>query len=185
MRKMIGIFAALMLALGLSGVAFAHWSETLYIDGTINTGILDVEWSEEGSWDTDDYTDYGQLISPDKNVSSITCEIDDENPNLLHVTVSNAYPCIDYYNLVDIHNTGTIPVHVLDVDLDNPNPDEVQIWITYYSDPECQNPISPPVQLHPCDTMYVLIHVHLTQEALEDHTYTFDAEIEAVQWNYG
>jgi len=181
MKKMIGIFAALMLALGLSGVGFAHWSETLYIDGTINTGTLDVEWSEEDNWDSE---------LSGKDFSSITCEIDDTDPNLLHVTVSNAYPCIDYYNLVNIHNTGTIPVHVLGVNFtdDNnldPNNPEADVWITYYSDENCTTQISPPVQLHPCEEMYALIHVHLNQHALEGHTYTFDAEIEAVQWNYG
>lgn len=190
MKKAIGMFAALTIALAMSGVAFAHWSEVLTISGTVSTGTLDVAWSEVCSFDTDDQFDpWGEPLAPEgKDVSSITCTIDREDPNLLHVTVTNAYPSIHYFNVVDIHNEGTIPVHVYDVVISNPNPDKVEVEITYWSyDPETpeEPPVQlyPPVQLHPCEEIYALIHVHLTQAAEESTTYDFSATIVADQWN--
>jgi len=181
MKKAMGMFVALILALGMSGLAYATWSETLMISGTVNTGTVDVAWSEVDNWDTE---------LPGKDVSWIACEIDAENPNLLHVTVTNAYPSIDYYNMVDIHNAGTIPVHLYDVIVSNPNPDAVEVDITYWYDKERKEPvIELPVQLHHCEEIYAVIHVHITQDAEqgrgigEKPPYTFDAKIVAVQWN--
>ena len=180
MKKAIGMFVALILALGMTGVAFAQWNETLYITGTVNTGTVDVAWSEGGSWDTDDYP-----YAPEgKDVSGIICEIDVEKPNILHVTVYNAYPCIDYFNVVDIHCVGSIPVHLYEVFVSPPDPN-VLVEISYYEDAGCTVPAVLPVQLHTDDTIYVQIHVHITELALQNHTYMFDAEIKAVQWNMG
>ena len=36
----------------------------------------------------------------------------------LEVTISNAYPCIDYYLPIDIHNIGSIPVIISDIKID-------------------------------------------------------------------
>ena len=37
--KKIGILClALVLALGSLGIGFAHWSDQLYVEGTVNTG---------------------------------------------------------------------------------------------------------------------------------------------------
>lgn len=174
MKKAMGMFAALILALGMSGLAYATWSETLKISGTVKTGTVDVEWSEVDNWDTE---------KPEKDVSWIACEIDDTDPNLLHVTVTNAYPCIDYYNIVNIHCVGTIPVHLNEVFVSPPDPAAVEVTISYWLDSGCTDPASLPVQLHTCDTIYARIHVHVLQKATQGHTYTFTAEIDAVQWN--
>lgn len=176
MKKAIGMFVALILALGMTGVAFAQWNETLHITGTVNTGTLDIEWSEYGSWDTE---------PPEKDVSSITCVIDEADPNNLIVTVTNAYPCIDYYNLVDIHNCGTIPVHINTLTVDNPNA-EITVDISLRPYPlavEGQLPMELPVQLHQGETIYALIHVHVEQIAAEGAMYTFTAQIVADLWN--
>lgn len=178
MKKAMGMFVALILALGMSGLAYATWMETLIISGTVNTGTVDVSWSEVGSWDTDDYP-----YAPEgKDVSGIRCWIDLKDPNLLHVEVTNAYPSIDYYNVVDIHCDGSIPVHLYEVFV-SPTDPAVQVDISYWEDPDATIPAFLPVQLHYCDTIYVLIHVHITQDALQNHIYTFDAQIQAVQWN--
>lgn len=43
--KMVAIFATLMVTLMVAGVTYACWQETLIINGVVNTGDLDVEWS--------------------------------------------------------------------------------------------------------------------------------------------
>lgn len=180
MKKAMGMFVALILALGMSGLAYATWSETLTISGTVKTGTVDVEWSEVDNWDTE---------PEGKDVSYITCEIDEKDSNLLHVTVHNAYPSIHYYNVVDIHCVGTIPVHLYGVYVPPTDP-VIQVDITYWYDEGATKPvIELPVQLHQCERIYALIHVHITQDAEqgrgigETPPYTFTAQIDAVQWN--
>ena len=181
MKKVIGIFAALMVALSMTGVAYACWQETLIVRGVVNTGTVDIEWSEHSSWDTDDVIVNGRS----KDVSNISCVINDSNPNRLDVTVTNAYPCIDYYNLVDIHNIGTIPVHLYELILSEYSED-ITVDVSYRKYPlaaEGQPSLELPVQLHPCEQIYALIHVHVEQSAREGATYRFSGEIVAVQWN--
>lgn len=189
MKKAIGMFAALILALGMTGVGYATWQKSLYINGTVNTGTVDVAWSEEYSWDTDDWVFIDDLPSDIKDVSKILCEIDDLDLNTLHVTVTNAYPSIDYYNVVNIANVGTIPVHLYVVSLNSPA--VVEVDISYYYDYDLTRSITELpdgyIQLHPGEIIYAVIHVHITQDAVEGRigelAYTFDAEIVAVQWN--
>lgn len=173
MKKAIGMFVALILALGMSGLAYATWSETLMISGTVNTGTVDVEWSECSSGDSE---------IEGKDVSSIICEIDPDDSNTMIVTVTNAYPCIDYWNVVDIHCVGSVPVHLYEVFV-SPQDPNVLVEILYYEDAACTMSASIPVQLHTDDTIYVKIHVHITNDAEPNHIYTFTAQIDAVQWN--
>jgi hypothetical protein len=50
--KKIGLFClALVLALGALGVGYASWTDTIFIDGTVNTGSVDIEVIEySGMW---------------------------------------------------------------------------------------------------------------------------------------
>jgi hypothetical protein len=43
-KKLTAIFATMLIALCLAGVSYAMWSKTLYIDGTVKTGEVDVEF---------------------------------------------------------------------------------------------------------------------------------------------
>jgi len=179
MRKMIGIFATLIIALGMSGVAFAHWSETLYINGTVSTGELDAEWSVHSIWDSE----------PDeKNVSGMTYTYDPAtDPYTLNITINNAYPCIDYYAIIDIHNTGTIPLHIWDIDIDTgtlPDGTTLEIIPIENIGTDTVLPLKECTQLHKCQMAYGILHVHLDQDAEELKTYTFSITVEVVQWNY-
>ena len=46
MRKIAILCLALILALGAVGVGFAKWSETLKIEGVVETGEVDVQLSQ-------------------------------------------------------------------------------------------------------------------------------------------
>ena len=96
------IFLTSIMALAGASAGYAMWSETVYIDGTITTGNVDIDFIAGMSWDSE---------AADKNVSSIACYVS-ADPNVLIVTVTNAYPCIDYYQEFEIHCIGTIPVHL-------------------------------------------------------------------------
>lgn len=104
--KLGAIFLISIIALAGVGVGYAHWQETLYIDGTVNTGNLDVEWSftytndpctdvndpglinivEETFEGPDGYTDIyaltGKYTTYEKDVTCVSMEITDDYPDL-------------------------------------------------------------------------------------------------------
>ena len=171
--KIVSIFAVLLIALAVVGFAYAHWFEMLYINGTVNTGSLDATFSIGDCYDTEPL---------EKDVSSISCELDPADPtgHTLKVTVTNAYPCIDYYQEFDITNTGTIPLHVYSFKITEstlPVGSILEITDKAGEDFVC-------TQIHPKESAWGIIHIHLPQEAAELATYTFKATIEVVQWNY-
>ena len=144
MKKTGLIALAIVLALGVMGAALAQWNETLTIDGTVNTGELDVQFSAQKSNDDGDQLDpsvcgtWTGTTDPNNttnwtwtgtryayDVGSTTCELtqvgstdpNDGGMNTMTITVDNAYPC--YYGNVafTIDNIGTIPVHIESIKL--------------------------------------------------------------------
>ena len=174
--KLGAIFLVSVLALAGTGVAYACWYETLTINGTVNTGNLDAEWSVGVGYDTE---------PPEKDYSSISGVISPDGYTLT-VTITNAYPCIDYYLPIDIHNTGTIPLHIWAFVYD---PGTMPCGIVEII-PDPANPglpIAICTQLHPDpdtpNTAYGLLHVHLCQAAAENAIYTFSYTVTVANWN--
>jgi len=131
--KRIGLLClALVLALGTLGVGYAHWMDTIYIEGQVTTGSLCWEFVQCSMVDEipptnpggdagvpsylADYTcnngfagqNYWHL---DKNVGWGVQNITD-NGKTLEVTLNNVYPC--YFNSMSfyVNNCGTIPLKV-------------------------------------------------------------------------
>lgn len=140
MRKLGLIIVVLVLALGSLGVAYARWSDTVYIDGEIQTGEVCWEytscslldeipsppyWVGEEYWYFHDYTCNNgfvpnaagaQFWHSDKNVGWGSQKIEDLDQDgrkeTLTTTLENVYPC--YFNAQSFYlkNCGTIPVKV-------------------------------------------------------------------------
>lgn len=169
--KRIGMIGTLLLvALLVLGVGFARWSDTLTIGGRVNTGSLKAEFDEVGSWDSE---------PEGKDYSSIECVVDEDDPSVLHVTITNGYPSIDYYNAFDIVNSGTIPLHVDAVTVNRGNlPQGATVEVT-------KNPTGDLVssQLHPNKRLPGVIKVHLGSDTAMNGTYTFSATLAVGQWN--
>jgi hypothetical protein len=137
--KKIGLLClALVLALGTLGIGYAHWCDTIYIEGQVTTGELCVEFvncdlmdDEEpvnygGDYPTDDpdnTSNNGFVFEPgkgywwelDKNVGWGTQNISDDGMwggKTLTVTLNNVYP--SYFNELTfyLHNCGTIPLKI-------------------------------------------------------------------------
>ena len=169
MKKFGLLLLAVVLALGALGTAYAMWSEDLFIDGTVNTGDLDIGyycgWGE--FWDTE----------PDgKDVSYITKAWGADNKSITF-TIVNAYPCIDYYgefclNVAD----GSIPVHFGPWVIDRGTmPDSATIEVT---------PDMTGVQGHAGLHQECLLHVHLDNTGTAmGATYTFKVKVTLVQYN--
>ena len=113
-----------MLGLLSTGFAYAHWSETLYISGSIATGELDWEFTfataEDDQLGENDWNCGDNFVPPpwrvDKDVGMTTATITD--PHTVTLTLTNVYP--SYWTSVSVyaHNCGTIPLVIDSVIID-------------------------------------------------------------------
>ena len=199
--KKIGLLClALVLALGALGVGFAAWSETLIINGTVNTGTVDAKFTKavsndagtqldpdvQGTWALDGA---GDLVWTgtryDKDVASTS--VSGEGTKTLTITIDNAYPC--YWGSVGftIDNMGTIPLKVDTVVIEKTGP---------AGDPDANGLTVVPTgalidTLHtliepmgdPGDEVVGDIHFHLDDTAVENAIYEVTVTITVTQWN--
>lgn len=200
--KLVVLPMLVMLGLLATGFAYAHWSETLYISGTVTTSELDWEFVKNSfmckdiglDWTCDPYTmaDVRQL---DKNVGSTTGVLSDSDADgdndTLTITIDNAYPC--YYNelSVKVHNNGIIALHTKqpvivwggqEISLpigsvlvlkDVGGNDVLEIrWMEPAGD-----------QIHPCEQREISFELHVLQGASESTAYTFTIKMPAVEWS--
>lgn len=163
MKKIGLLVMALVVAMGLLGVGYAMWSEDLTIDGTVNTGDVDVEWSLEAWGDN-------EIVG--KDASSIDAYI---TGNTLFVIITDAYPCITYYVDFDIDSFGSVPIRVKVVPGASTLPAGA---ITFPVNLEGY-------QLHEGESYYGTIEVHFdnTMGITEDTPYTFSYTLQCVQYN--
>jgi len=159
-RKGIALFASMMIALMITGVAFALWSEELVISGTVETGNVDVELIAGLSYDTEE-----------KDVSEIYCYVED---GVLIVVVENAYPCIDYYQDFSVHCLGSVPVDLASIEYTHDLPGTCTAEILGFREG---------MQLHFCEEAIGTVHIHLSNDAEELATYTFRMTMDWWQYN--
>jgi len=175
MKTAMGMFGALMLALAITGVAFAHWTDTLVINGTVNTGTFGAELNVGEGYDSE---------PPNKNVSYISGTLGDDKKSIT-VTVNNAYPCIDYWLPIDLHCVGSVPLIIESIVVDRGNlPGDTTLEIVADPAHPGENVIAIGTQLHQSQTAYGRLHLHLGENAAQGQTYTFTVTINVVQWNY-
>ena len=118
--KMVAIFGVLIIGLAVAGASYAQWTETLTVEGYVETGELAVGFEDcETNDDGPCCGDPAGSIDPwyDKNVASTNCYLEtqigehEEAPiyKKMVITIENAYP--DYVSEVNctVANGGTIP----------------------------------------------------------------------------
>lgn len=180
MKKAMGMFVSLMIALSMTGVAVAHWSDEIYVEGTVEMGSVTVGWDSVEAWEDDEPCD--------KDVGSIDAWLEDEETDVhtektiyktLVIVISNVYPCWWGHVEAVIKNAGTIPVDLVDIiiDGDMPPEDEVNIWVW------CDWPDYP--QLDPCNVAIIYADIHVKQDAPECTTYEFTVTLVFNQWGCG
>ncbi len=190
-RLPLGLLAILLIVLlaGI-GVAYGLWSETLTIEGTVNTGDVDVEFANVqkseyiGVIENNQYMIKHESNFPGKE-NAANCSYDSEEAGTdnetLKITVEGAYPSWYCVVLFDVKSTGSVPVHVYEPELveddgfDNPGWAEATCWLGEVGYQ----------QLHKDDSMSCQVEIHFTNDDLvtEDDQYTFAYTIEARQWN--
>jgi len=93
----------LVVALASLGLAHGLWAKTLTIDGTVNTGEFNADFTAASTDDPPGTLDPGY----DKDVASCTATV--VNTDLVEVVIVNAYPSYTCTFTTTIHNGGTVP----------------------------------------------------------------------------
>lgn len=163
MKKIGLLVMALVLALGAMGAAFALWSDTLFLDVTVNTGNIGLEW-------TNDLPPYDDEAA-DKDASNVTSSVSADGKTFT-IIITNAYPNITYTIPFDLHGTGSVPVHTRFDVVPGSNMD--MSWITV---PDLSG-----MQVHQGLVINGVITIHLDNTALQGMTYFVFYEL--VYWQY-
>lgn len=178
---MAGLFGALMIAMTIAGVAYAHWTEYLVIHGEFTMGRMDiaeslyVKFGNEN--DKSDWPDYWEhvakaTITPVASQDGIVREIS--------VDITNAYPKLRGLLVVDYHNVGTVPAKLVDMKLKYQSRYFEYVDVCWWSDDEYA---ARPGQLDPCHTGYLIIEYQLNNKVEEETTYTLSLETKWYNWN--
>ena len=196
----------LFIALASVGIGYGLWSKTLFIDGTVNTGSVDSIFVDEftdddnvpddpdkdvgdtgicqlpdclyGSGSPDPAASGKNVARKDKDVGQCFAELDAQDPQILNVTIDNAYP--SYYCTVFFHiiNTGTVPVKIQSLGLKGA--DITAGYITgHWTEIEVGD------QIDPGEDFMVQgdLDLHVEQSAPQGETLTLEGKIQLVQWN--
>jgi len=194
-KKIAAIFALLVIALGVAGFAYAHWEKIIYVNGTIKTGTFEVIPSFH----------LDELVQ-DKPVATLDWDVDVEE-NTLNISLDNVYPCLWVIGYIDFENTGTIPVHMVNIETDgNDSLNLVNMGIIEegdyenYTDYEVYNGTtlianlyvyyrfpdgtqSDPYQIDPKDTAYIFFALHFKEGLPQNTEFWFWLHFMFWNWN--
>jgi hypothetical protein len=87
---------ALLLSLGIMGVGYSAWSETINVYGTVNTA----------SWG-------GSLSDPVATSANITLSVSPSDT--LSVSVTHAQANTEYTGTFEVNNAGTVPIKIASI----------------------------------------------------------------------
>lgn len=162
---------ALVLAFALIGAAYAAWTDTLFIDATVQTGYLDTFFNSAVSNDPGSTADPGQPNG--LNVGKTEAAIDPSDAQKIDVALTNVYPGYNSQVTFVIENSGTIPVKV-SLSIANTDADKVEVSISGITDGQVINPGA-------SATGY--LNNLITANAAQNADYSYSVTITAAQWN--
>jgi len=179
----------LMLSLSVVGVGIAHWEDTLYIEGEVDTGTLCLELTESSHC-----YEYPEALG--KDVGSCTTTLLDTDGDgyydTMDVLIMNAYPCYKVDIVAWVHNCGTIPLHINSAIISDDDEEYVLTSnATVYLDSNGDGDADLEIvfgngfgsQLHPCDSHEISMTLHVLQPMPQGYTAHFQVQIVAWQWN--
>lgn len=181
-RLPLGLLAILLIVLLAGvGVAYGLWSETLTIDGTVNTGEVDVGFSGPYVSEWVEVNEQPQLEPKEKDefaecyAEAVDLDSQSDGKEGIEITVKGAYPSYHCAVKFDVSNIGTVPVHITKPKAGETNPKWVEVNACY---PQWY-------QLHPGKSVWAWILIHFTNndDVKENGEYTFTFTIDALQWN--
>lgn len=165
--KVGALFMVLIVALAVVGVGSALWSKVLYIEGTVATGNVDAELSFFDAFEPEE-----------KDVGTCEGRLGDTNQenDTLFVEIGNAYPSYECWLTFDVHNIGTIPIHIHQPVFDLTGLGDVVEFDVLECYPQDW-------QLHTEQFALCTLRVHILQEAEQGADYTFSGTVFVHQYN--
>jgi hypothetical protein len=131
MKKIALLALVLVVLLGSLGVGYAHWRDTIYIDGTVEMGTVNISFDGAGieppvcSEFHEDPVGSG-IIKPGeylgKDVGSCEAWMVDYEEDVhsgkwgyetVKILIKNAYPSYRAHTTFVVHNIGTVPVNII------------------------------------------------------------------------
>jgi len=195
---MIAIPVVAMIMLSAAGLAYAHWSDLIKINGIVNTGTLAIGFVDFDCVDKE----YKEKLP--KDVADCDCWLDEEYTDVhtnktgykkLWFNVTNAYPSYYVHVTFVLQNLGTVPGVFKNFTLTGTPPLEFQyiggnMWegkdtsftpARVVLNVEFVNLIG--LQLDPCNKTKAEVDIHFKQSAPECHSYEFEIEIGINAWD--
>ena len=132
MKKLGLLLMVLIFVIGGLGVGYATWSETLTISGEVATGDIDpvfvgADSNDACGFSSNDPTgcgtwDFSSTVTwdgtrRDKDVGCTTASVNSQDPTLLGICITNAYPCYYGNAWFEIENQGSVPVNLVGLKL--------------------------------------------------------------------
>jgi hypothetical protein len=121
-KKMMATFAILIIALSVAGFAYAHWLDSVQIEGTVDMGSLTFGFTRiVNEWDSEDYE---WPNNPEKHTATGVCTLSEEVTDVhtggtvykvLTFDITDAYPQYWAINKFTLDNAGTIPIKIQSV----------------------------------------------------------------------
>jgi len=195
-RRIVILPMLLLIMLSVLGFAYAHWTDTIYIKGSVETGTLTVGF-EKTPVDPNVVDNEGTTERP-QDIGKASCYLEDEYTDpktgktiyrTLVLTVTNAYPSYYVGLTFVVKNAGTLPLHIKNVVFSDPTGRLVYDPATKeFTDTKTGkvalnagiiNLVS--VKLHPCDNTKAEVDIHVKQDASQCTTYTILVTIVAEQ----
>lgn len=186
-KKIMATLTVLMIALSAFGFAYAHWKDTVQIEGTVKMGefIVGILDSSVVVTETTNGVPEGEFKVPKPWVANTTVTLKDSETSTHHVptqkvwktmivNITNAYPQYDVHINFSLKNAGTIPANITGVTVTKIPTTAATFTFT---------PVLLHRQIDPCTEVKATLKIVFLQTAEECHTYTFKITIEAIQWN--
>lgn len=193
------VFALVLTSLVIGSYAYAHWEETLYLYGTLTTGIFDLEsilcyTNDDGVGDIDrvviDWTDpTNPTIRPEpegKDIARAWATCDGE---IVTVYVENGYPGYSFHLTIYIENTGTIPWRMWYTQFGNKKwMDAGYVPLNVDGDGKIEVYVETDdsaigLQVDPGSELDLSYDFYLTNWVLEGETLSFDLKLHFLNWN--
>jgi hypothetical protein len=197
-----------VIGLAIIGAGYALWFQVLTLNASVTTGTLDVQWSNHGTDPTYSLDQGATFLTPaDATFNPLkvvqTCaQTLDATGHVINIVDTGYYPYAGCVHHIDIHDDGTIPVHIdtanlqftgLGCDANGANCNIVAVVSGCVNDLVNGNQVPPPNhpdptkptlwQLHPSNRIDCDITLYAAQSASENTTYTGTIKLLACQWN--
>lgn len=120
-NRVTGLFMVFMIAISLAGVAYAHWGDTVKIEGTVKMAHIKLTLTSWKVLTTKDVEKYSTISEG---------EISDDQ-HTLTITADNLKPCWLVWVGIVAQNQGSLPAEVKPPEITCDDPDALNDYFEY------------------------------------------------------